>query len=246
MSGFGGWMQGLAPLIENVSNRIGSGASVRHTLQDEEVVQRGRLNAEDIRSRVEAAKAAGLHPLAALGVNVAGSGMMVSDTPTRGVGDSMSRAFSSRLMSAQVKEAEANARRANADADIAEAQVRRSKGVLSTQPGQPPLVDLQPDQQIRPVPGQPSRTAGTHPSESTFAVKDAYGNDIKVQMPSDKMGQVMENSGELWQMIYGTPYALDYIYKKYLQSFPEFVRGNFGNDWRYILAPKLNAPKERR
>lgn len=70
-AGFAGFgMKMLEQLGMNTSNRIGTGASLRHMLQREQVKQT-RLEAEaGIMGRIDAAKAAGIHPLVALGSNV--------------------------------------------------------------------------------------------------------------------------------------------------------------------------------
>lgn len=74
MSGFaafGGQM--LSQLGMNLSNRIGTGRSLRQQMSREQVEQTRKEAAAGIVGRVEGAKAAGLHPLVAMGSNVGGA-----------------------------------------------------------------------------------------------------------------------------------------------------------------------------
>lgn len=57
----------------NTSNRIGTGRSLRRQMQKEQVEQTRKESAAGIVGRVEGAKAAGVHPLVALGSNVGGA-----------------------------------------------------------------------------------------------------------------------------------------------------------------------------
>lgn len=68
---FGGQM--LSQLGMNLSNRIGTGRSLRQQMSREQVEQTRKEAAAGIVGRVEGAKAAGLHPLVAMGSNVGGA-----------------------------------------------------------------------------------------------------------------------------------------------------------------------------
>lgn len=65
----------LNQLFMNTSNRIGTGASLRRQQLREQERQTRLEAAAGIVGRVEGAKAAGIHPLAALGSNVGGASM---------------------------------------------------------------------------------------------------------------------------------------------------------------------------
>lgn len=68
---FGGQM--LTQLGTNLSNRIGTGRSLRRQMSHEQVEQTRKEASAGIIGRVEGAKAAGLHPLVAMGSNVGGA-----------------------------------------------------------------------------------------------------------------------------------------------------------------------------
>lgn len=68
---FGGQM--LTQLGMNLSNRIGTGRSLRRQMSHEQVEQTRKEASAGIIGRVEGAKAAGLHPLVAMGSNVGGA-----------------------------------------------------------------------------------------------------------------------------------------------------------------------------
>jgi len=57
----------------NTSNRIGTGRSLRRQMQKENVEQTRKESAAGILGRVEGAKAAGIHPLVAMGASVGGA-----------------------------------------------------------------------------------------------------------------------------------------------------------------------------
>jgi len=79
-AGFG--MKMLEQWGMNTSNRIGTGRSLRRQMQKENVEQTRKEAAAGILGRVEGAKAAGIHPLVALGSNVGGA------TPIGAIGPS--------------------------------------------------------------------------------------------------------------------------------------------------------------
>ena len=185
-----------------------------------------RRNYADITSRVDAAKAAGIHPLIAMGVSP--SGTLVSQPQPSGTGYRASKeqsAISKQLAAANMAESLARARQANASAEsIIEETMARANARLATQDGNPPFVTV-PNQVQAHVKGKPQATAGISPSEATFAVEDAWSNKVRnVKMPSKDYGQGVEQLGEVWQAVLGTPFALDVIWNKYLQSPADYLR----------------------
>lgn len=119
LAGVGGGALNL--LIENASGLAGTGEALNERKRKDAIHDFKEMEREGIMSRVAGAKAAGLHPLAALGYQ-AGPG------PTMPVGgeikpfnyhkeqkeDEYMRASQIRLLNAQADEAEARARAANA------------------------------------------------------------------------------------------------------------------------------------
>lgn len=125
---------GLAlPLIENLSNIGGTGDAAKERQRKDALHDYQQQERIGIQARVEGAKAAGLHPLAALGFQ-AGPGPTIpvggtNFAPYAGALDKPERnesleAAQIALLNAQTEEAQANARRANY--------------ALATQPGNGP------------------------------------------------------------------------------------------------------------
>lgn len=73
-------MQMLEKLAGNMSDRIGTGASLRRQMGREQVKQTQAEAAAGIVGRVEGAKAAGIHPLVAMGSNVGGASLPVGNS----------------------------------------------------------------------------------------------------------------------------------------------------------------------
>ena len=81
MSGLAGIGFGmLNQLFMNTSNRIGTGASLRRQMLREQARQTRIEAREGIVGRVEGAKAAGIHPLVAMGSNVGGASLPVGSS----------------------------------------------------------------------------------------------------------------------------------------------------------------------
>lgn len=216
-------------LIDNLSNRSGSGAGARKAENEDqfywdqvranlEPERRRALNFADITSRVDAAKAAGLHPLAAMGVSPASS--QIVSTPTSTYRSDVGRNVAA---AAGIREANANARYAEAQAKLAENEVERQRKAadanLGAQPGNPPLVEIRPSVVTASMPDSPATTAGNSPSEKAYMARDFWTNQPRpVLMPSNEFGQALENLGEVWQFALGSPFALDAIKQKYLQT----------------------------
>lgn len=135
---------------------------------------RSRL-APDMAARVDAAKAAGLHPLAALGASPMGSSSVSVSSGSGSGGDLAGLPWMpsrSRKPSAADREMEAlGLRRARADADLAETQVALARQRLAGQPGQAPLstapvgaVKVEPSEVRSAMPGVPYAEAGVGPA----------------------------------------------------------------------------------
>lgn len=232
-------------LIGNLSDRFGTGASLRHQQQREEMGIRGQQYQQDleyqpqitraeIAARVDAAKAAGLHPMAAFGMSGSSSSPVLpsyvqqsSGSISGGVRNAIARQEvedTKRLREAQVKETEANARRANADADFAELQVRKAEGRLVTQPGQPkPVVEV-PRKVMVPEKGNPSSVHGNAASHGRFVIRDIWGKDRVVSVPIDEYGNSLENMGELAGSVVSVPDVARILWAQYLATPSEVVQ----------------------
>lgn len=70
----------LNQLFMNTSNRIGTGASLRRQMLREQARQTRIEAAQGIIGRVEGAKAAGIHPLVAMGSNVGGATLPIGNS----------------------------------------------------------------------------------------------------------------------------------------------------------------------
>lgn len=135
----------LMPLIENSSNTWGTGERAQEQARKDARYDYAENERAGIQARVEGAKAAGLHPLAALGfqagapsqvvggegTNLSGMSFGQSSRPDKATDDEM-RAAQLRLLSAQ------------ADNQDAEAQAHRARTALATQPGQAPVYPTDP------------------------------------------------------------------------------------------------------
>lgn len=192
----------LGKLATNLSDTYGSGEKLRETQRKEnqaDYLERERLG---IVSRVEGAKAAGLHPLVALGYQGGNS-------PTSVIGSSEPPVVQ---MEGRREERDPNidrynaarARLAEAEATKAERDLAASNRALVTQPGQPigvlPTsprnlsksgkvkagVKVVPDEVVSGVGGI---TAGTHPGMSEVESPGVPG----FRLPSQAASQQMED-----------------------------------------------------
>lgn len=132
---------GLGTLISNLSNTYGTGATLAK--KKEEDRREGEMwNTQwsagpGLLARVEGAKAAGLHPLAALGLPSSGmsSPVVSSDSPV----PRFSFSGEKREDPAIARYNDARARLASSEADMAELNYRNAVARLASQPGQPSL-----------------------------------------------------------------------------------------------------------
>lgn len=127
----------LAPLINNLSDTYGTGDAANERRRKDAESDTLALERQQIGARVEGAKAAGLHPLAALGFQAGPSAPhavgQTNFTPDhfRGLDKRDANDPNDTLRNAQI-------RLINAQADEAEANARRAQYALATQPGNGP------------------------------------------------------------------------------------------------------------
>jgi len=106
LAGFGSQM--LTQWGMNTSNRIGTGRSLRRQMAREQVEQTRLEAAAGIQGRVEGAKAAGLHPLVAMGSNVGGASLPVGQSFNSSVPDYLGAQVADREMKQRKEEMEWN------------------------------------------------------------------------------------------------------------------------------------------
>jgi len=195
----------LGKLATNLSDTYGTGNTLRAKQREEaqgDYLERERLG---IQAKVEGAKAAGLHPLAALGAQS-------SNSPSTIIGSS--EAPRSHAPQPEVQAAErdpnidrynaARARLAEAEATKAERDLAASTARLASQPGNGPGVlptssanlrgsKLKPGIIVKPdevVAGAGGVTAGTHPGMTAV---ESPGVDNPFMLPSTQASQQMED-----------------------------------------------------
>lgn len=161
-----------------------------------------------IMSRVEGAKAAGLHPLAALGYQSAGTPATYIPGDSGGGGGALSNYRGASPVDQDMRQAQL--RLINAQADDAEARAQASRAALATQPGQPPV--RMPTDPANRMPGQPNGlrpgitvkpdevtagmrglTAGTHQAATDFRIPGGQ----TWSLPSSNAAASLEDMGLL-------------------------------------------------
>lgn len=203
----------LNKLGENSSNLWGTGRALKEKEAEDKREQFIFEESNGIVARTEAAKAAGLHPLAALGYQGHSSPTtLISGTSSGDYG------YRSPERPAQVERDPnldrlnaANARRAEAEADMAELNAHNAYRATATQPGNPPAgsalptdpanqvgsqrggirpgVVIKPDEVTAGINGF---TAGTHPSATAVRIPGGkYGRYFN--LPSEKFSQMGED-----------------------------------------------------
>lgn len=210
---------GLGTLISNASESFGSGSMRKRADARFQAGQRETMRNElprEMISKVEAAKAAGLHPSV-----VFGGGGGVSSSPI--------------ISSASPPAPQANfqfgkqvdpdiARYNSARADLAELDVQAARNRLASQPGnsggaildessdmssQTGRFQLKPSEVATSALRFPNLTAGPDaPGQSRFTVLDITGNPVSVILPSKDSSEPLEGMGELWKAILGLPMGL--------------------------------------
>lgn len=139
---------GFGTLVTNLSNYMGTGHSVRQQERDEQMSDYLQREKMGIQSRVEGAKAAGIHPLVAMGFQagpgpstVVGGVREASHMGMEELGNEPPpQALSSKEdpnAGVQTRILEATARTREAEAELAEIQAHNAMRALATQPGQP-------------------------------------------------------------------------------------------------------------
>lgn len=200
-------MGALNTLVGNLSETYGTGKKLRDDKRQEQLADHREMERQGIQARVEGAKAAGIHPLAALGFQ-GGPG------PATIVGAQPIQSDPSPAWHPKAKEDPNIARYNKARADLAEldviaAQKKLSDTRLAGQPGQAigaqlptsdanlsrgrlnPGVKVIPDEVTAGVGGL---TAGTHQGITRFESKGVPGG---LNLPADKLSQATEDMGLL-------------------------------------------------
>lgn len=195
----------LAPLINNLSNTYGTGDAADEKKRKDAQYDTLELEQRAIQARVEGAKAAGLHPLAALG-------FQAGPSVTSQVGSTQFSADHFRGVDREPKNEgleAAQVRLLNAQADEAEANSRRANYALATQPGNgPPNMSqaaVLPTERENTVAGQTlpgikvkpneilasqnGTTIGTHPSATEFRIPGGPS----IALPSESFAQATED-----------------------------------------------------
>lgn len=138
---------GFGTLVTNLSNYMGTGHSVRQQERDEQMSDYLQREKMGIQSRIEGAKAAGIHPLVAMGFQsgpgpstVVGGVREASHMGMDDMGSSepVPTTPSSPPVNAETETRilEATARTREAEAELAEINAHNAMRALATQPGQ--------------------------------------------------------------------------------------------------------------
>lgn len=138
---------GFGTLVTNLSNYMGTGHSVRQQERDEQMSDYKQREREGIQARVEGAKAAGIHPLVAMGFQagpgpstVVGGVREASNMGMENLGNepapSSPSAPASTNTEAETRILEATARTREAEAELAEINAHNAMRALANQPGQ--------------------------------------------------------------------------------------------------------------
>lgn len=205
-------------LVSNSSDAWGTGKSARNEKQEEEHNLFLKREREGISARVEGAKAAGIHPLVAMGYQ-AGPGPIThmshqTSSPSPSYDSAPSMPTSEPPTSEdQDRINKANVRIAEANADQAELSAHMAYRNLATQPGQAiPVVNTQepsytsPSNLRRGIKVKPDEvtasrssgglgvalTAGTHPGATDFQVPVGR-NPRTLRLPSGKLAESLED-----------------------------------------------------
>lgn len=139
----------LGTLVENLSNRYGTGDSVKEHQRKDAMHDYAEMERIGIQNRVAGAMAAGLHPLAALG-------FQAGPSPSIPVGSQVHPVQMDFSQKNDPNDAFRNAqiRLMHAQADEAESRARASAQAVATQPGMAPVPRGLPTEAENTVPGQ--------------------------------------------------------------------------------------------
>lgn len=180
----------LMPLIENSSNTWGTGEKAQEQARRDARYDYLQNEQYGIQARVEGAKAAGLHPLAALGFQAGAPSQVVGGEGTNTSGLSFGQtARPEKATDQEMRDAQLRLLNAQAANNEAEAQFHLSQRARATQPGNPPAYPTDPDnlppgqglssQGIKVVPNEIKASVdgiqtGTHPWGSTIRGPDGH------------------------------------------------------------------------
>lgn len=225
---------GFGTLISNLSNKTGTGYDVRQQERGEQHDDYIKREREGIQARVEGAKAAGIHPLVAMGFqgapgpsSVIGGVREASNVGLEHLGSSSPSTpqDSSALSEDQERINKARVRQEEANADLAEITAHNAYRNLANQPGQgiPVLTDQQPMPtsprnlrsgiKLTPDEVTASRssaglgsalTAGVHPGGTDFTVPIGKYGR-SIRLPSGKLAESLEDLDALKLLLSGSP-----------------------------------------
>lgn len=204
-----------------------------------------------LRWRVADARAAGLHPLSAIGVNPPSftpSGV-VPGSDFRSMGQNISRAIAASMDQAQMELIEAQTDESRARAELLRSQAlgtgRNNPGVVTPQAVQTfPYTDQvlpAPDEVVSQKSGELQRTAGTH----AFWREYQWSPKLKIQLPmSDEgPGEARENLSWYDWLTWVIPYNVSYYGKDWIKGFfEEFWGADFEEGSRRFRGAGFGEP----
>lgn len=187
---------GIETFVENASNLFGMGNKLKDREREENLESYKQQEFHGIQSRVEGAKAAGLHPLAALGYQ-SGPGPTSVIGGTNVDAGAFDAAFAPKarqpVVDQEMRDAELRLRNAQAsklEADVFDMQYGSNRA-LATQPGNAPGLPTDPDnvvpgttnnliRGVKVVPNEikssiDGREVGVHPSVNTIRLPGGMG-----------------------------------------------------------------------
>lgn len=209
----------LKPLIENSSNAWGTGDAAREKVREDNRWDYNQNEFTGIQNRVEGAKAAGLHPLAALGFQAGSTPSIPVGADWSGVSLSRGSGAGRQQENPAVDEEmrQAQLRRLNAESSELETRaLDRSTRTLATQPGNPRPIVTDPDNLIQGqglrsgITVEPSRItagkggfqAGTHQGAQTVRIPYGdKGGTARMAVPGSELSQGLEDLDILKTMI---------------------------------------------
>lgn len=168
----------LQPLIQNSSNVWGTGEHAQEQARKDARYDYAENERYGIQARVEGAKAAGLHPLAALGFQAGAPSQIVGGEGTNTSGLSFgTTARPEKAVDEEMRQAQLELLRAQARNQDSEAMAHNSTRAVALQPGNPPVYPTDPDNLVA---GQGSSIKGVKvvPNEIVSSVN---GREVGTQ-----------------------------------------------------------------
>lgn len=247
-------MGALNKLAGNLSDTYGTGHTLRTQQRDEAKADYLANEREGIQARVEGAKAAGLHPLAALGFQAGqGPSTFVSGGPVSPGYVEPRSAPAAKADPTLQRINEANARRAEAEAEMAEINAHNSMRALASQPGNAPAGAAMPTEPQNQIPGMPKGLAipgvkikaneiissinGTEVGHQPGASKVNVPGYGTWTMPSDALNQKLEDA-ELLKTLAILGLNRGKLYDFVTSDVPWALRG-YANDYSERLKKAL-------